>query len=200
MSPRGSGEGAKRAFADDLPPWLEVVESAIAGDATAYARLTRLVTGYLTRWRAFDFEGEWDDMVQDVLMSSFEAVREGRVENARAYQAFVRNATRFKTIDRIRAAGRWQMEREGGPRGAQPTDDGGWPPVASLRERSAELRTAVRGALGRLDERERAAVVEVHLLGRTYDEAAESSGIPLGSLKRALRTGLAKLRTALAED
>ena len=38
-----------------LPPTSEIVERALAGDADAYARLARIVTGYLTRWRAYDF-------------------------------------------------------------------------------------------------------------------------------------------------
>jgi len=36
--------------------------------------------------------------------------------------------------------------------------------------------------------------------GQTYPEAAASTGIPLGSLKRHLRDGLAALRTALAPE
>ena len=56
---------------------------------------------------------------------------------------------------------------------------------------------AVWDALDRLSERERLAVVEVYANGRTYEEAAEVSGIPLGSLKRFLRSGLAALRREL---
>ena len=42
------------------------------------------------------------------------------------------------------------------------------------------------------------AVVGVHVHGKTYAQVAEESGIPLGSLKRYLRDGLAQLREELA--
>ena len=35
--------------------WIRVVERLATGDRTAYAQLGRLVTGYLTRLRAYDF-------------------------------------------------------------------------------------------------------------------------------------------------
>ena len=52
-------------------------------------------------------------------------------------------------------------------------------------------------ALEELPERERKAVAAVHVEGRSYSEAAAATGIPLGSLKRHLRDGLARLRQAL---
>jgi hypothetical protein len=39
----------------------------------------------------------------------------------------------------------------------------------------------------------------VYVEGNTYSEAAAATGIPLGSLKRHLREGLATLRTGLAD-
>lgn len=62
------------------------------------------------------------------------------------------------------------------------------------------MRTTIWQAIKALPERERLAVVEVHVSGRTYEEAAEVTGIPLGSLKRALRAGLAMLRESLETD
>ena len=38
----------------------------------------------------------------------------------------------------------------------------------------------------------------MYIEGRTYEEAAEATGIPLGSLKRYLRLGLGQLRLELA--
>ena len=66
-----------------------------------------------------------------------------------------------------------------------------------MQAAAVDLRLAVREAIARLGERERLAVLEVHLRGRTYEEAAANTGIPLGSLKRALRAGLAQLREVL---
>ena len=42
-------------------------------------------------------------------------------------------------------------------------------------------------------------MIEVHLQGKTYERAAQDTKIPLGSLKRFLRDGLAALRVDLAD-
>jgi RNA polymerase sigma-70 factor, ECF subfamily len=51
--------------------------------------------------------------------------------------------------------------------------------------------------MSRLSEEQRRAIQAVYLEGRTYEEAAEVTGIPLGSLKRYLRLGLGQLRSQL---
>jgi len=186
-----------------LPPTSEIVERALAGDAHAYARLARIVTGYLTRWRAYDFQSDWEDIVQEVLISSITAWREGRIETDAAFQAYVRQAARFKFVDRIRASNKVSsgvdaeetLDRDAG------ADSDGWPPGRAEREEASyEARAAVQSALSRLSDRERSAVLEIHLRGRTYEEAAAVTGIPLGTLKRDLRLALGRLRRVLAED
>ncbi len=181
--------------------WIALLDRSLAGDRVAYARMVRLVTNYLARWRAFDFHADWDDIVQEVLLSTVTAHREGRLESPGGLVAYVRQAARFKFIDRIRAHQR------------RPTDDeepdaladaerrnAAWPPVdGAATTGGAELRGSLGQAIAALPDRERAAVFEVHVCGRTYEEAAETTGIPLGSLKRALRTGLAELRRVLDE-
>lgn len=181
--------------------WNAVVERALGGDRVAYARLARLVTGYLAHWRAYDFKPDWDDMVQDVLVSAVAAYREGRLDAPGAFAAYVRQAARFKFIDRIRSSKRRAD-------GADPEEsierghaDVSWPPLTGGLEGglSVELKATLAGAIERLPERERLSVYEVHVRGRTYEEAAEATGIPLGSLKRALRSGLAALREVLVD-
>lgn len=181
--------------------WLEVVARVLDGDRAAYARLVRLVTGHLTSWRAYDFRADWDDMVQEVLVSTIEAHRGGRLADSGALVAYVRQAARFKFIDRIRV-----LQRRGRPAELkdeqQAGADGGslaWPPAEAGTARDTELRLAVREAMHRLDPREREAVTWVYLRGHTYEEAAEATGIPLGTLKRALRTALVSLKEVLGD-
>ena len=57
----------------------------------------------------------------------------------------------------------------------------------------------IRDAILKLPEKQRLAVLSVYLEGRTYDEAARHTEIPLGSLKRYLRDGLATLQAELSE-
>lgn len=200
ISERGGASGDERE--SSAIDWRHCVECALAGDRLAYGRLVRLVTGYLARWRAYDFRADWDDIVQEVLVSTVAAHEEQRLPTPAAYQAFVRQATRFKFIDCVRR----QQRRGTGPDAetelerTPAEESGGWPPLKSIRATAIDLRLSVRSALGELDERERAAVVEVYLKGQTYEEAASATGIPLGTLKRALKTGLARLREVLDES
>ncbi len=177
--------------------WGPVVDQAIAGDRVAYARLARLVTGHLAHWRAYDFRSDWEDMVQDVLLSVVGAHREGRFATPGDLLAYLRQATRFRFIDRIRASNRrgpgvdLEDYLEQGDAGAS------WPPQRQEESGLAEMRLSVARAVEALPERERLAVLEVYVRGQTYEQAANSTGIPLGSLKRSLRSGLAQLRKAL---
>jgi DNA-directed RNA polymerase specialized sigma24 family protein len=48
-----------------------------------------------------------------------------------------------------------------------------------------------------LPEEQRRVIQAVYIEGKTYEEAAEATLIPLGSLKRYLRLGLSQLREQL---
>jgi RNA polymerase sigma-70 factor (ECF subfamily) len=52
----------------------------------------------------------------------------------------------------------------------------------------------------KLPERSRDIVFGVYGQGKTYEQVAQESGTPLGSLKRYLRDGLAELRKQLAGE
>lgn len=180
--------------------WLAIVERVLDGDRAAYARLVRLVSSHLTRWRAHDFRADWDDLIQEVLLSAVEACRAGRIADSGALVAFVRQAARFKFIDRLRV-----LQRRGRPIALdEPQVDAAiageplaWPQDERVDGRSLDLRVAIREVVERLEVREREAVTWVYLRGHTYEEAAEATGIPLGTLKRSLRTALARMKEAL---
>lgn len=59
-------------------------------------------------------------------------------------------------------------------------------PVALLQDEA--LRLDLRDALAALDARQRGVVQAIYLEGRSYEDAAERLGLPLGTLKR-LQTG-----------
>ncbi len=176
--------------------WHAVVGRVRQGDRVAFVTLARFVTGFLSRWRAFDFRDDWDDMVQDVVLAVCEAHRDGRLENAGAVAGFLKQTARFKFVDRLRA-----LERQAPDHDAQELTEQGaspWPPGGE-GGLSADHQVALWEALERLPDRAREAVVEVYMRGRTYEEAAEQTRLPLGTLKRALREGLAALRAELAD-
>ncbi|MFQ5697662.1 MAG: RNA polymerase sigma factor [Myxococcota bacterium] len=173
--------------------WRDVESRLLSGDRLAFLELSRLITRVLARFRAYDFSEEWDDLRQEVSMAIVENARRGRLRDPVAFVGYVRSITRNKLMDRLQRRLRlrerevlcWDAETE---RGAplEATDD-------------PELRRDLLEALARLPEQERRAVEEVYVRGRSYQEAADATGLPLGTLKRRLRTGLAALRAWLKE-
>jgi RNA polymerase sigma factor (sigma-70 family) len=68
--------------------------------------------------------------------------------------------------------------------------------LAALRDDSDRLAAA----LARLPDEQRRALVLAGLLGHTAREVSEVEGIPLGTAKTRIRTGLIRLRAALATE
>jgi RNA polymerase sigma factor (sigma-70 family) len=175
--------------------WYAVLEALQEGDSLALAKLTRLINGFLGGWNAYDFRSDWDDLLQEVIIASAVALREGRIRDRRAVVGYLRSTARFKFVDRLRAHMRVREDQ------TLP-----WEDVVGSDELSTASTLApeglgqdVRGALERLPEKQRIAVLGVYLEGKTYSVVAEETGIPLGSLKRYLREGLARLREELVD-
>ena len=166
----------------------------VVGDRLAFLRVSRLVTGYLARFRAYDFREEWPDLVQEVVAGVTAAYTEGRLRDHAALLAFVRSVTRHKLADRIRREMRlrgeaqlaWELVTLGEADSA----------IAPGPERAIDLRNA----LAALPAKKGDLLLRVYAEGMSYDEAATETGIPLGTLKRHLREGLAELRALLAGD
>ena len=175
--------------------WYAVLEALQDGDAMALARLTRLINGFLASWNAYDFRSDWEDLLQEVIIASAVALREGRMRDRRAVVGYLRTTARFKFIDRLRVHMRVKEDQ------TLP-----WEDVVGSDELSTSTAPApeglsrdVRNAVDRLSEKRRLVVLGVHLQGKTYNAVAEETGIPLGSLKRYLREGLAQLREELID-
>lgn len=169
--------------------WAAVLGRLLQGDRLALLEVTRLVNGFLVRWNAYDFRDEWSDLVQEVASAAAIALRDGKLRDPQAALGFLHSTARFKYVDRLRIHLRLQ---EGATLA--------WDEAIAWSERplADEARQDLRRALERLPERTRRALLSVYLDGRTYDEAARETGIPLGTLKRCLRDGLAQLRGELA--
>ncbi len=163
------------------------------GDELAFLKLSRLVTSFLRRWRAYDFEDEWPDLVQEVLQALIEAVRERRLKDRRAVVGYVRQVAHHKFVDHLR-------RRIGNRQGINSSPDGAngaGPEAASSLE---DIVVDVRLALERLPERRRKVVFAVYGMGQTYQQVCDETGIPLGTLKDTLRDGMAELRRLFGEE
>ena len=175
--------------------WYAVLEALQEGDTLALAKLTRLVNSFLARWNAYDFRSDWDDLLQEVIIASAVALREGRIRDRRAVVGYLRSTARFKFVDRLRVHMRIKEDQ------TLPWEDVvGSDELSTANTMAPEgLSQDVRGALERLSENRRVAVLGVYLEGKTYNAVAEETGIPLGSLKRYLREGIAQLRQDLGD-
>ena len=178
-----------------MPPvpdqdWPALVARLAAGDRAAFLELNRLVTSVLVRLRAYDFREEWDDLRQEVVLAVVANARAGRLRDPQAFVGYVRIVTRNKFVDRLKQHLRL---REGE---ALPWDEESAriaaPPEADPTE-AADLWTAVRT----LPDDEQRIVHGLYRQGRTYQEVADETGIPLGTLKRRLRSALDALRERL---
>ena len=175
--------------------WYAVLEALQEGDSLALAKLTRLVNSFLARWNAYDFRSDWDDLLQEVIIASAVALREGRIRDRRAVVGYLRTTARFKFVDRLRIHMRIKEDQ------TLPWEDVvGSDELSTANTMAPEgLSQDVRGALERLSENRRVAGLGVYLEGKTYNAVAEETGIPLGSLKRYLREGIAQLRQDLGD-
>jgi len=173
--------------------WTATLERLLAGDATAFAGFSRLITGFLLELRAYDFEDEWEDLRQEVLLSVVQNARAGRLRDPRAFVGYVRIITRNKFVDRLKRRMRVR-ERDGLAWDAETARAAAVAVGADDARGAAELWSAV----GELPGEQRRVLEGVYAEGKSYQEVSDETGIPLGTLKRRLRQGLNALRARLA--
>ena len=167
-----------------------MMQSLIDGDREAFVKLSRLVRGFLVGWRAYDFQDEWSDLIQETVMAAVEGARRGRIRDAEATYSYIR------AIARNRLSRRLITHLRKSPRAPVPLEELELPGVNP----DAEAVATMRLALSKLSEKQAAALMAVYGAERTYEQAASDTGIPLGSLKRHLREGLVRLREQFSED
>ncbi len=174
--------------------WNAILERILEGDPVAFAKFSRLLTGFLVQLRAYDFEDEWDDLRQEVLTSVIANARAGRLRDPKAFVGYVKIITRNKFADRLKRRLRHQ-EKD-----SLPWDDeaarSGWD--ERTPEHDADTGDLWR-AVGELPDEQKRIVESVYAQGLTYREASHDIGMPLGTLKRKLTQGLATLRRRLEE-
>jgi RNA polymerase sigma-70 factor (ECF subfamily) len=148
-------------------------------------RYERLVWSLARRYTVDATEAE--DAVQDIFLSIWQSA--DRFEPARASEPV------FLTV----IARRRLIERARGRRRALPTEPLEDQPIASDEvhpERSAEAAIAVR-ALDTLSQDQRRVIVLATRDGLTQEEIAESTGLPLGTVKTHTRRALLRVRELL---
>lgn len=164
--------------------WATVMERLIGGDAAAFDEASGLVSRLLHSWRAHYLRSEWEDLTQEVLTTVARDFECDHIRNRRALAGYIRTVTRRRLVDLLRQRRPWLVPLDPDRIACRPSP---------LCWDGLGLPEHVR----RLPARQRLAIEAVYFEGLTQEEAATHSGIPLGSLKRDLRKGLAALRVAL---
>lgn len=176
-----------RMMSDD---WTRLLDLLLAGDRLAFLKINRLITGCLTQLRAYDYREEWDDLRQEVLMAVVENARAGRLRDPERFVAYARIITRNKFFDRLSTASRRKETKT----------------VEWNEQIAAKMQQASDGRLGdvwfaveKLSGQEQLVLQGIYREGKTYQQVADDTGIPLGTVKRRLREGLESLRSKLLE-
>jgi RNA polymerase sigma-70 factor (ECF subfamily) len=179
---------------------LAAIQRMASGDGTAladlYDRHGRSVYGLAARILGDPAEAE--DLTQDVFTLAWKNA--ARYDPARgAVAAWLLVTTRTRAIDRIRA-------RRSRPQGGS-DDDGrkmanipdGSPSVDVIVATSQDA-ARVRVALADLPVDQRDALEQAYFQGLSHSEIAERTGIPLGTIKTRIRSGLQRLRDAMVPE
>jgi RNA polymerase sigma-70 factor (ECF subfamily) len=179
---------------------LRLMEGIKAGDTAAlealYARHARAVLGVCRR-----ILGDPRD-AEEAMLDAFAQLWEhgDRYDPARASPlSYLMTVARSRAIDRARAVGRrgrWLSDED---EQLLADLDRGEPVTASPLARllSAESRSVVEVALGRLPAEQREAVELAFLEGLTHLEISARLGQPLGTVKTRIRSALLRLRSSL---
>jgi RNA polymerase sigma-70 factor, ECF subfamily len=169
-----------------------LVSAMAAGDQDALATLNQRYGRALSAVadRILRDRGDAEEVAADVLWQLWrEASRFDRSRGS--VGAWVMMTVRSRAIDRLRA----RKSRE--PRG----DNSAEPSFVndpSNEIHSAEQRRKVEGALATLNDGERDLLRLAYFSDLSQSEIAERTSIPLGTVKSRMRSGLIRLRDALA--
>lgn len=169
--------------------WGTVMEALLHGTpdekTVAFAKLNRLVSGFLVGLRAFDHREEWEDLRQIVIMKLVQVFNQGKLREPKAFVEYARTITRNEFYDFLRSTRRIEAVDIPGHNATEPLD-------------TTDV-VSVRSVLQQLPEKQQLAIQAVYVDGKTYEEAAAATAIPLGSLKRYLQQALTQLRQQLFE-
>jgi RNA polymerase sigma-70 factor (ECF subfamily) len=193
QAPSGPRFGPARTPAEQTSyeDWLGVMEALARGDSLAFAKVNRLITGYLIRYRSRALADDaCDDVRQDALLALSQSVQQGTLRDPKAFVAYagamVRNMLLVRTRTEKRSVALAHRVRE-------VRAISGAPPC----ERELALRLDLECALRALPERQRLVVDALYVRGLRYAEAARELGMPLGTLKGLQVQGLVGLRRAI---
>lgn len=174
-------------------PAAELLGAVARGDRAAFERLYRDTSARLfgVCLRLLPERAEAEDVLQEVYATVWRKAGQFDAERASA-SVWLAMIARNKAIDRLRSLPslrRAPLELMDEVADAAPTP--------SAQAESADERERLRQCLDELDARRRGLIRTAFFDGSTYEELAERTGSPLGSVKSWIRRGLIQLRACL---
>lgn len=172
----------------------EQIQAVARGDRAALAQIYHLTSAklYGLVLRILSDRDEAEDVLQEVYLTVWN--KADRFDPTRASPiSWLAAIARNRAIDRLRA-----LRSRSGHDPADAANDlpDEAPGPLHLLETGDEARRLVT-CLETIDERTRGAIVSAFFGGRTYEELATSAGMPLGTMKSAIRRALIRLRGCL---
>jgi RNA polymerase sigma-70 factor (ECF subfamily) len=174
--------------------WIAVLDRLVAGDRVAFAKMNRLISGFLVQLRAYDFRDEWDDLRQEVVLSLVANARAGKLRDPAAFLGYARIVTRNKVVDRLKGA------RRRHERATVPWDEEAARLAGAVADPSVAAAREVWAAVRDLPDEQQDVLDGIYRQGKTYQAVSDETGIPLGTMKRRLRDALMALRRRFADD
>jgi RNA polymerase sigma-70 factor (ECF subfamily) len=160
-----------------------------AAEAVLFRRLAPRVRLY--GLRHLRDPGAADDLVQDVLLMTFESLREGRVREPEKLASFV-----LGTCRKVAAGWRRQAERR-----SRLLETHGWQLAPTEGTEAAPLDLdRLTGCLGLLSERERLVVVLSFYAERSADDIGSELGMSSGNVRVVRHRALLRLRACVLGD
>ena len=172
----------------------ELLESIARGDDTAlaalYDRFGRVAYGLA--YRILRDRALAEDAVQEAFLAVWRSADSYRRERAKP-STWILTLVHRRAVDLVRREDRRRAERldeSPEPAGATASDE------FDLRDR----RSTVQAALAQLPDDQREALELAYYGGYTQSELAERLGVPLGTIKSRMFTGLTRLRELVPQE
>jgi RNA polymerase sigma factor (sigma-70 family) len=159
--------------------------AAVGHERAFEAIVERYRRPLLRHCRKYLPEARAEDALQQALVSAWSGLRRG--DDVRELRPWLHRIVHNTSLNALRASGydyeqlRDTLEGDGGP--------------AELAERAAVIRQALAG-LAALPERQREALLQIAVEGRTQDEVAEDLGLSHGAVRQLVHRARSRLRTA----
>jgi RNA polymerase sigma factor (sigma-70 family) len=175
----------------------QIIRRVVAGDQRAlgelYDRWSKLAFSLARRVCAD--EGLAEDVVQEVFIAFWR--EPGRFDPSRgAFGSWLLTLVHHKAVDAVRRES--AIRRRTVPAAEDGEEWSAIPgPGADQAALGAVVAGQVRDALGRLPDEQREALALAYYGGYTQREVATLTGVPLGTVKSRMFTGVQRLRSAL---